>query len=383
MNKIIVTTLPITLRENPAFEMFITPLVAHTTARMLGGESIFTINLSGMRYKDSIPDAVGIERYKQSLSYFWNNGVSSKVYSDSSPEYSKYISKIILEQIDAGVITKENISLLMCSCGRSQFPKDALTSIAIAPDIVRKKGEQYECVFCDSILTEQVHSALVLQPSEAVEIPKILPERYVKKSTNQFDILTGRVLVLSRVQRDLDPQQVVDGFAIDPDVWWASLPFMNMDAEDEVVVVTSSRTLWHASRSVYIARRLGVTCKVSVLVHPYINVVDGEARLSKTQLSDYISRTDSPEAARAFLLFGLQWGGDESRITSDELYLVNHSYQVAFVSELMGMPVPLARIPRILQRSHFASLFKKLRSFGKVPLTEDEQVLARAVLLQW
>ncbi|MBU6310791.1 hypothetical protein KGO06_02555 [Patescibacteria group bacterium] len=382
MSSIRVSTLPIALRNDPTFETFLSPIVAYATAKLIGAEPMISINLFGMKYEQVLSDSEGVRLYSDSLRNICGENFNPHVVSDVNDQYVSKIKELLSSKIDDGTIVKTELELMMCSCGRSQFPKDALASIALEPDIVEKTASGYRCVFCHSELFEQVTSALILRAQSGFVAPTIFPDRYRKKAENQQQILSGRPVIISRVQRNTESRFSVHGYSIDPDVWWACMPFISLQNQDEVILVTSSKTLWHAVRTTHIARLLGIECKVSVLVHPYLKILDQETKLSRMSVSDYQKAVASPAAARAFLLTGLQWGSDVSNLTSDELYLVNHSYQVT-VEIAQTDVISISRVTRVLQRNTFVSLFKKLRSLSKPALTEDESRLARAVLLPW
>lgn len=383
MSNIRITTLPIALRDNPTFETFLSPVLAYAAAKLVGDAyPVVAVNLFGMKYEKALTDSEGKQIYADHLRHICGESFSPEVITDVSDEYVAQMHMLLNSKISDGSILQEQLKLLVCSCGRSQFPMDALASIALEPDVVERSGEGFRCVFCKSSLKEQVTDSLVMRPQSVTDQLTIYPDRYRKKAENQESILSGRPIIVSRTKRNTAAQYMLNGYSIDPDLWWACLPFMSLRNDEEVVIVTASKTLWHAIRTVHVARLLGVTSKVSILIHPYLQILDSESKLARMSVDEYRKAAASPAAARAFLLMGLQWGSDLSHLTSDELYLVNHSYQITSQID-HAKHIPVSRVIRVLQRNTFISLFKKLRSFNKIPLTDDEVAVAEAVLKPW
>src|SRR4030042_3082249 len=127
--KMIVTTLPISYRQGRSFRILFTPLVSSFIAKICMVDSIYPIDLMGMRNPMLPPDREKtVASYKRELAELCICH-SNKIFVNTEESFWSYVLGIIDQQISNGQCRFVNTEVTFCDCGKIELPTNVFKLI--------------------------------------------------------------------------------------------------------------------------------------------------------------------------------------------------------------------------------------------------------------
>lgn len=354
-----VATLPIFPAEDPPFERMISPVVTCVIANLFRVQPTFLLNLTGCRVKDTWkkPDD-GVRAFRNQWQYFCDSGRDWNMIADHTCGYAEFIGCLIR---DSRNVTEGDTLISTCDCGKTEIPTAA---VPLAPFSARSMltvdGSLICCRSCRGVLQSSRKKVLSTLTKNA-QIPNIIPGTYQTEAVKLWETICSRPHIVSRVGQKDDGRPLVDGYSIDPDVWWSLMPALGLNFDTPLVLVVSHASLVHSLRTAALLSSWYGLRNITIVVHSVVSVVNQGTDLKRMPLSGYRSLAGDSFVARAFPLLGLGWRSGASNLCSSELRLVmqsRHPWQPVSSAQ----PVQLNDVPNIINRQVLLDLLKNRRS---------------------
>lgn len=368
----IVTTLPITCRQDPPFPIAISPMVAYLLAKYMNWDLVVSTNQIGRCFAGmSKPRVANLAHaYHEHLKKL---GIVGDQWNDASENYLSYVTDRIEELHSAGVITNQRAETLRCPCGTVEIV-NSLKSNLFARKLFSIEGSTVRCKLCQQTAIKETSECLFSNLGQ-IEIAEtnVFPKEIRREAGQLQKQFSGTKILVSR-KRPENPSILISGtrFFLDIDFFWSFFVgyVCSKRRDSELTVVTSNQTLRQAITVSAITKLVTPEIHFNIVVTPMLHF-EGVI----TDLGTF-AESGSGKALRYYLCFGLGWNKKESAVPSTTMYWIRQS--IAPLEVIHGNKMPPGGIEKFLQTVQSActgSLICKLRK--KKPLTEAELRLYR------
>ncbi len=318
----LVTTLPVTVNENPSFLTLVTPFLAHIASIAFGARGVVMTNTIGMKTVDHEKSAESYFRLYQSQV----SGIAIDpefCAHDGSSDYERHFNDVLARLADARMLKELEQEISWCECGRIEIPTEAARALIHQQRpkslIEGNSLESAHCKICHSGLHTNMEQTLV------IALPRItahsIPGIYAKDLETIADRIATRTVTVSRRHRGYD-------MCYDVDFRW--LPYITSlsQTEKEVVIVSSPTTLNQAMKVIAFTSMLDPAIRCTLLVHPLIRIRDQRTALSEMSIKKFYQLVPSPLARRFLLAASMQWTSHETVLSSEEIHLISQTAEM-------------------------------------------------------
>ena len=324
-----ITTLPISISQNPVFEKILSPFVAWLYASSINSRFILSLNLIGNRLNQLSNE----DKHRLAHKYVNSNnlicGIDSPYWMDDDVNFSDFVQNNIsgLKKTEKIVFVKSNV--LRCECGAVEIIENAKHNKNAKTYSINPSGQIF-CRLCDSKAVKTTVESLLFKRSKkdiSDKQIKIFPNWMNSEVNSIWDELSSVDHLISRSKRISSPLNDKDtGLDIDTDFFWSFFIdyLTNKNPSEPITIITSNRTIKQAINVIYVSRIIGIEQPINIIVHPTITIQDRSNSRLKITLDEF-ARMEKPEVLRCLLTLGLCWGSKETKIPSSQIYWIKHS----------------------------------------------------------
>ncbi len=357
----LVTTLPVTVNENPSFLTLVTPFLAHVASIAFGARGMVMTNTIGMKTVDHEKSADSYFRLYQSQV----SGIAIDpefCAHDGSSDYERHFNDVLVRLADAHMFKELKQEISWCECGRVEIPTEAARALIRQQrpkSLIEGNGlESARCKICRSGLHTDMEQTLV------VTLPRItvhsIPGIYAMELETIADRIATRPVMVSRRHRG-------HGMCYDADFRW--LPYITSlsQMEKEVVIVSSPTTLNQAVKVIALTFALDPTIHCALLVHPLIRIRDRRTALSEMSIEKFYQLVPSPSARRFLFAASMQWTSHETFLGSEETHLISQTAEMISsygINNTRIAPIAPEDFVHFFNRGATSRLLKVIRTNG-------------------
>lgn len=366
----LVTTLPVTVNENPSFLTLITPFLAHVASIALDARGVVMTNTIGMK-------TVGHEKSADDYFRLYQSQVSGIAIDpelcahDGSLNYERCFKDVLAQLADDHMLRELTQEISWCECGRVEIPTEAARALIRQQRpkslIEGNSLESARCKICRSGLYTAMEQTLV------TTLPHIIVHSVPGINSKDLEAIADRIatrmVTVSRNHRG-------NGMCYDADFRW--LPYLTSlsQMDKEVVIVSSPTTLNQAMKVVAITSVLDPTIQCTLLIHPLVRIRDQRIALSEMSIEKFYQLIPSLSARRFLFAASMQWTSHETLFGSEEIHLISQTAEMISsygINQNQFIPISLENFVHFFNRGTTNRLLKAVRTNGMQ--AEDDQLL--------
>jgi len=369
-----VTILPITPGKHSSFKtllgILIADVISRTTFRPL--EIVLNTTHSFNAYsKNVLPYLTQLKKL----------GIKpSVVHDDNTEKYFNHLKQTLNILESKGLIKFEKRQMVWCNCGAVELPLSVL-ELQITESRT-KLTQNNKCIKCKGDIYQGEEEVLIMNFPDKILTTYIQPKMYKNEFTQIKERIHNHPLIISRNHR---PGKQISVFnkpvTLDSDFCWTTYLKYLTKANDNIVIVAGSDTLNHSAKAICFLNAIEPTVKISIIIHPLIEIEDGRISISNLDINSYLDLCKTAPVAKTFLMLGAQWSQMKCKINSQELHLVKSSVNPQQILNLKEdkTKIKLERFTHDVSRSTITHLLKILRSY-QTELTFSQMQLKNALL---
>lgn len=322
MSETIVSSLPISVRDEAMYRTAITPMYCSMVATNIGAEIELWHGLHGKANPDF--DATYLGR-----AYTEASGQPIRFRKDTDEAYGAFMRDCTAELIDSGSISLQEVAVLDCECGIVHTSKQAVETTTLEKlKLIDSNSHGLQCSECESDLKESQRPSLVISEGfiglRGLAIASgILPSYTNKKTLELANDLDQRTQLISKAQKADYPTVEVQGeaMALNPDYWMLGTPLYTSSHADNAQIVLSAGAeqqarmfMAHAFWSQF--RDPG---EIKTLLHPRIHFQGEGAEAIPSMTSSAFNEMYGPIVGRILVALSSTWKTHAAKVTKQEL----------------------------------------------------------------
>lgn len=323
----LVTTLPITPRNERNINTLLQPLGAHMLSRFKMARFIVSVNNQGFATENQgVHSDELIKDYSDCLE---GAGIiqdkKREIWADTDPLYAPFFQEVVSELSQNGMLTINKKELNHCECGRVEQPTESYESRrSKGTTLTTTDCDKRTCVVCSSDIKTSMRDCLALKiPPQPAGIT-IFPSKFADKANLLMQEELDREWVVSRHFRDGKKVEVnSEEFTVDTEFYWLGyLGFLaTQESATDLSVVTGHKTFTKLMRALSLTKILNSNVTTEGLLLPSTRFTDSKYQLSTMTAEQFNELPYSKTARRLFLAHSFKWSGMESSLDSSKLHL--------------------------------------------------------------
>lgn len=319
MSELVVTSLPISVRENPKFRTMITPMNAAFVARSIDADLLLWHGLYGISHPE-------FDTTELTNTYARFAGQETAAQRDDNPGYQRFMQDRIAELVESGQVACQDRAVMSCACNVVNIDSLAFQSLPI--NKIRHVSGTHDnptCAHCQEELVENTADRLVLV-SDLNNAPEyqaaVLPAYTRKKTAELFDELSSRTQIISKiVDVGYYPEVTIGNktFKVDPDFWMLGTPLYSAEQGQQVCVVAGAEQQSRVFNSIAFWSRFRSTSEIRAVLHPRINFTGPATELQAMTAQDFIDKYTNTTMGRLLVAKCLNWSNHNATLGPDTL----------------------------------------------------------------